>query len=72
MGQADDRASAPRTLVSPPPTFTGRSRLCRLRVGSQAQMIDAFRELVPYSQTLSQNIAFDAYFTGHESGSRHA
>jgi hypothetical protein len=39
---------------------------------SKLQMIDAFRELVPYSQTLSHNIAFDAYFTGHESGSRHA
>jgi hypothetical protein len=39
---------------------------------SKLQMIDAFRELVPYSQTLSHNIAFDAYFSGHESGSRHA
>jgi hypothetical protein len=39
---------------------------------SKLQMIDVFRELVPYSQTLSHNIAFDAYFTGHESGSRHA
>jgi hypothetical protein len=39
---------------------------------AKLQMIDAFREFVPYSQTLSHNIAFDAYFTGHESGSRHA
>ena len=39
---------------------------------AKLQMIDAFRELVPYSQTLSHNIAFDAYFSGHESGSRHA
>jgi hypothetical protein len=39
---------------------------------SKLQMIDAFRELVPYSQTLSHNIAFEAYFSGHESGSRHA
>ena len=39
---------------------------------SKLQMIDAFRVLVPYSQTLSHNIAFDAYFSGHESGSRHA
>jgi hypothetical protein len=39
---------------------------------AQLQMIDAFRELVPYSQTLSHNIAFDAYFTGHQSGSYHA
>ena len=39
---------------------------------SKLQMIDTFRELVPYSQALSHNIAFDAYFTGHESGSYHA
>ncbi len=39
---------------------------------AKLQMIDAFRELVPYSKTLSHNIAFDAYFSGHESGSRHA
>jgi hypothetical protein len=39
---------------------------------AKLQIIDAFRELVPYSQTLSHNIAFDAYFAGHEAGSRHA
>jgi hypothetical protein len=39
---------------------------------AKLQMVDAFRELVPYSKTLSHNIAFDAYFTGHESGSFHA
>jgi hypothetical protein len=39
---------------------------------SKLQMIDAFREFIPYSKTLSHNIAFEAYFTGHESGSRHA
>jgi hypothetical protein len=39
---------------------------------AKLQMIDAFRELLPYSQTISHNIAFDAYFMGHESGSRHA
>ena len=39
---------------------------------AKLQMIDAFRELVPYSQTLSHNIAFDAYFRGHQSGSYHA
>jgi hypothetical protein len=27
---------------------------------------------VPYSHTLSCNMAFDAYYKGHESGSRHA
>jgi len=36
------------------------------------QMIDALRVFVPYSQTLLSNVAFDAYFKGHESGSRHA
>jgi hypothetical protein len=35
-------------------------------------MIDALRVFVPYSQTLLSDIAFDAYFKGHESGSRHA
>ena len=39
---------------------------------SKLQMIDAFRVLIPYSKTLSHNLTFDAYFTGHESGSRHA
>jgi hypothetical protein len=39
---------------------------------AKLQMVDAFREMIPYSQALLSNIAFDAYFTGHESGSRHA
>ena len=39
---------------------------------AKLQMVDAFREMVPYSQMLLGNIAFDAYFSGHESGSRHA
>jgi hypothetical protein len=39
---------------------------------AKLQMIDTVRGLVPYSQTLSHNIAFDAYFTGHQSGSYHA
>jgi hypothetical protein len=39
---------------------------------AKLQMIDAFRELVPYSKALSHNLTFDAYFAGHESGSRHA
>jgi hypothetical protein len=39
---------------------------------AKLQMIDALRELIPYTQTISHNIAFDAYFSGHESGSRHA
>ena len=39
---------------------------------AKLQMVDAFREMVPYSQSLLNNIAFDAYYDGHESGSRHA
>jgi hypothetical protein len=39
---------------------------------AKLQMIDALRVFVPYSQTLLSDIAFDAYFKGHESGSRHA
>jgi hypothetical protein len=39
---------------------------------AKLQMVDAFRELVPYSQTLSHNMIFEGYFQGHESGSRYA
>jgi hypothetical protein len=39
---------------------------------AKLQMIDAFRVFVPYSNTLTSNIALDAYHRGHESGSRHA
>src|SRR5215218_2664645 len=39
---------------------------------AQLQMVDAFREIMPYSQSLLSDIAFDAYFDGHESGSRYA
>jgi hypothetical protein len=39
---------------------------------AKLHMVDAFREMVPFSQTLLSNIAFDAYFTGHRSGSYHA
>jgi|SRR5215208_1021214 len=35
-------------------------------------MVDALREMIPYSQMLLDNIAFEAYFDGHEAGSRHA
>jgi hypothetical protein len=40
--------------------------LCKL------QMIDAFRVVIPYSQTLAQDAALDAYLGGHRSGSYHA
>jgi hypothetical protein len=39
---------------------------------AKLQMVDAFRELVPYSQTLSHEMIFEGYFRGHESGSRYA
>ena len=39
---------------------------------AKLRMIDAFRVFVPYSQTLLSNVALDAYYKGHESGSRHA
>jgi hypothetical protein len=39
---------------------------------SKLQMIDAFRQLIPYSRSLSHNIAFEAYFEGHRAGSYHA
>jgi hypothetical protein len=40
--------------------------LGRLRV------VDAFRVLAPYQDTLNENLALDAYFKGHEAGSCHA
>jgi len=39
---------------------------------AKLRMVDAFRVFVPYSQTLLSNTAMDAYFKGHEAGSRHA
>jgi hypothetical protein len=39
---------------------------------ARLQMIDALRVFVPYSQALLSNTTFDAYFKGHEAGSRSA
>jgi hypothetical protein len=39
---------------------------------AKLRMVDAFRVFVPYSQTLSSNMVLDAYYKGHEAGSRHA
>ena len=39
---------------------------------AKLRMIDAIRVFVPYSQTLLSNVALDAYYKGHEAGSRHA
>jgi hypothetical protein len=38
----------------------------------KVQMIDAFRETLPYLDVLWQNDTHQAYFDGHFSGSRHA
>jgi hypothetical protein len=39
---------------------------------AKLRMVDAFRVFVPYSQTLLSNMVLDAYYKGHEAGSRHA
>jgi hypothetical protein len=39
---------------------------------AKLRMVDAFRAMVPYQETLSSNMAFDAYHKGHRSGSHHA
>jgi hypothetical protein len=39
---------------------------------AKLRMVDAFRVFVPYSQTLLSNVTHEAYYKGHESGSRHA
>ena len=35
---------------------------------SNLQMIDAFRQLVPYAQALSRSVATESYFVGHHQG----
>jgi hypothetical protein len=39
---------------------------------AKLHMIDAFRAVIPYSHTLAEDAAFQAYFDGHRSGSYHA
>ena len=39
---------------------------------AKLQMVDAFRVMVPYQETLSSNMTFGAYYKGHEAGSYHA
>jgi hypothetical protein len=39
---------------------------------AQLRTVDTLRRMLPYQQTLSSNVTFDAYLKGHESGSRHA
>ena len=39
---------------------------------AKLQMLDAFRVMVPYQETLSSNMTVDAYHKGHKAGSYHA
>jgi hypothetical protein len=39
---------------------------------SKLWMVDAFRQLVPYAQTLSRSVATESYFIGHRAGSYQA
>jgi len=39
---------------------------------SNLQMIEAFRQLVPYAQALSRSVATESYFVGHHQGSLRA
>lgn len=39
---------------------------------AKLQMVDAFRVMVPYQESLSSNMTFDAYYKGHKAGSYHA
>jgi hypothetical protein len=39
---------------------------------AKLRMIEAFRVALPYARTLAQNDAADAYYEGHETGSRYA
>ncbi len=38
----------------------------------QLRLLDAFRAMIPYQQTVYGNMTFDAYYKGHEAGSYHA
>jgi hypothetical protein len=49
-------------------------RMCAplLQELGRLRVVDAFRALVPYQEALNSNLAFDAYYRSHESGSYHA
>jgi hypothetical protein len=49
-------------------------RMCAplLQELGRLRVVDAFRVLAPYQDTLNENLALDAYYRGHESGSYHA
>ena len=43
-----------------------------MRELGRLRVVDAFRVLAPYQDTMNENLALDAYFKGHEAGSHHA
>ena len=52
--------------------ITLRVRVLLEGLHSKLWMIDAFRQLVPYAQTLSRSVATESYFIGHRAGSYQA
>jgi hypothetical protein len=52
--------------------ITLRTYIALEKLLSNLQMIDAFRQLVPYAQALSRSVATESYFVGHHHGSLRA
>jgi hypothetical protein len=52
--------------------ITLRTYIALEKLLSNLQMIDAFRQLVPYAQVLSRSVATESYFVGHNHGSLRA
>ena len=52
--------------------ITLRTYIALEKLLSSLQMIDAFRQLVPYAQALSRSVATESYFVGHHQGSLRA
>ena len=48
--------------------ITLRTYIALEKLLSNLQMIDAFRQLVPYAQALSRSVATESYFVGHHQG----
>ena len=84
-GQESERLvrSCPRaTYTTNERGFTGRwngAENITLRIAipllqelGRLRVVDAFRVLAPYQDTLNENLALDAYYKGHEAGSYHA
>ena len=66
----NDRAFAGRWVGAM--DITLRTYIPLEKLLSELQMIDAFRQLVPYAQTLSRSVATESYFIGHHHGSLRA